>query len=285
MCREYRGVGERKAKISTLDSQMSVLRYGFSDAVVRDGFFRPRPRHGIRADEQPESLAGRGLRGDRAARIAPRIARIARNGALDKEQRVMDGFASLQDRNVLITQRSKEKAAPNTRVEIYVSSTFDSMEEEDGWIFVREGNSFGAIRIVAPNSNAYRWLEPADKNRNSDANKNVVVLQDPDSPIIIIASEASDYARTTSRYSRRPCAPRRSTTIADTEVRRPDVLRIAEDREPVRRDDRSISAPPVRFPFLRSQWETGKIFLRFGNEAASFDFSDPDKPRKGNPGR
>lgn len=50
---------------------------------------------------------------------------------------MLDGFASLQDRNVLITQRATDKGGPNIRVEIPVSRTIDGVAEEDGWIFFR----------------------------------------------------------------------------------------------------------------------------------------------------
>lgn len=274
------GVGERKAKVSTLNAEKTVLRYGFVTSSYVMGSFVLDPATTYAPMSGQNRWQGVIFQGDRAARIAPRIARIARNGALDKEQRVLDGFTSLQDRNVLITQRSTGKGGSNIRTELYLSSTFDGVDEEDGWIFVREGGSFGAVRVVAPGSNAYRWIAPADKNKNSDPNRNVVALQDPDSPIIIVASEASDY---TNDFAKFKAALKKQKVEYDRQALRFADLTFYGPQKVGSRAGVTIDLSPSRLydsPFIRSEWESGRIFMRFGNEAARYDFSDTNKPRK-----
>lgn len=274
------GVGERKAKVSTLDSEKSVLRYGFVTPSYVMGSFVLDPNTAYAPMSGQNRWQGAVFEGDRAARIAPRIARIARTGALDKEQRVMDGFTSLQDRNVLITQRSTGKGGSNIRIEVYVSSSFDSLDEEDGWIFVKEGAAFGAVRIVGPEPEAYLWLNPGEKNKNPDPNKNLVALKNPDSPIIIVASEASEYANDFSQFK---AALKRQKIDYDRGVLRFADLTFHGPQTVGSRAGQTVDLSPGRLydsPFVRSDWESGKIFMRFGNEAAYFDFSDATQPRK-----
>ena len=274
------GVGERKAKVSTLAAERSVLRYGFVTPSYVMGSFVLDPAATYAPISGQNRWQGIVFEGDRAARIAPRIARITRNGALDREQRVMDGFASLQDRNVLIVQRSKGVGGSNMRVEVYLSSTFDRVDEEEGWIFVREGTAFGAVRVVGTAPKAYQWLNPAEKNKNSDPNRNVVTLQDPDSPVIIVAGEASDYANDFAKFK---AALKAQKVEHDRQGLRFADLTFYGPQKVGSRTGQTVDLSPARLydsPFVRSEWESGKIFMRFGNDAASFDFSDATKPRK-----
>lgn len=274
------GVGERTERVvSKVEAEKSVLRYGFVTPSYVMGSFVLDPGAPYTPMSGQNRWQGVVFEGDRSARMAPRIARLAKNGALQSEQRVLDGFASLQDRNVLITQRSDGKGGANVRVEIYVSGAFDQMEEEDGWIFTREGAAFGAVRIVGSTAGAYRWFTP-EKNKNSDPNKNFVALQDPNAPIIFVASDASDYANDFGKFK---AALKSQKVEHDRQTVRFAGLTFYGAQKVGSRDGAKVDVAPARLydsPFLRSQWESGKIFLRFGNDAAILDFSDPAKPRK-----
>ncbi len=272
------GVGDRTGKITTVDPAKSVLRYGFMTPSYAIGSFALDPAIVYAPQSAQNRWQGVAFEGDRAARLGPYIARIARNGRLEAEQRVLDGFASLQDRNVLITQRATDKGGPNIRVEIPVSRTFDGVAEEDGWIFFKEGASFGAIRIMAHGPDAYQWRAPADKN--PDTEKNVVALRDPDSPIIIVANQASDYGDDFERFK---TALKKQKIEYDRQVLRFADLTFYGPQKIGRRAGATVDLSPPRLydsPFIRSDWGSGRIFMRFGNDAAVYDFSDSANPRK-----
>lgn len=272
------GVGDRAGMITKIDPGKSVLRYGFVTPSYAIGSFALDPATVYAPQSAQNRWQGVVFDGDRAARLAPYIARIARNGALEREQRVLDGFASLQDRNVLITQRATGKGGPGIRVEIHVSKSFDGVEEEDGWIFVREGGSFGAIRIMTPDSNAYEWRTPAGGNTPTDGN--VVVLRDPDSPIIIVANQASDYSNDFAKFK---TALKKQKIEYDRRVLKFADLTFYGPQKVGSQAGATIDLSPPRLydsPFIRSEWESGRIFMRFGNDDAIFDFRDSDNPRK-----
>jgi len=274
------GVGERMKKTTVLDPEKSVVRYGFVTPSYVIGSFTLDPKTTYAPMSAQNRWQGVVFEGDRSSRIAPHIARTGRNGELVKEQRVMDGFVSLQDRNVLITQRAEGKGGADVRVGVFLSNAFDVVEEEDGWIFVREAKSFGALRVVAPGTNAYRWMTPAEKNRNEDDTKNAVILQDPNSPIIIVASEADDYGNDFAKFK---AALKKQKIEYDRRVLRFADLAFYGSEKIGTRSNVAVDLSPSRLydsPFIRSEWLSGKIFMKFGNEAASFDFSDTAKPQK-----
>ena len=274
------GVGDRTKKFTTIDPARSVLRYGYVTPSYVIGSFVLDPGTTYAPMSAQNRWQGVVFEGDRAARLAPHIARIAPDGQLKKEQRVEDGFLSLQDRNILITQRSPGKGGPDVRIGIYVSDSFDSVEEEEGWIFVRERGAFGALRVVAAGPNAYRWRIPAEKRGNADDEMKAIILQDPDSPIIIVASEAGDYAGDFTKFK---AALKKQTIEYEHQVLKFADLTFYGSRKIGMRSGMTVDLSPPRLydsPFVRSEWESGRIFIRVGDDAASFDFSDPNSPRR-----
>jgi hypothetical protein len=274
------GVGERMKKTTTLDPEKSVVRYGFVTPSYVIGSFSLDPKTTYAPMSAQNRWQGVVFEGDRSSRIAPHIARTDRNGELIREQRVMDGFVSLQDRNILITQRAEGKGGADVRVGFYVSNAFDRVEEEDGWIFLRERESFGALRVVALGPNAYRWMPTAERNKNADDAKNAVILRDPNSPIIIVASEAGDYGNDFAKFK---AALKKQKIEYDRRVLRFADLAFYGSEKIGTRSGVAVDLSPPRLydsPFIRSEWLSGKIFMKFGNEGASFNFSDTSKPQK-----
>jgi len=300
------GVGKRKDKETQLDPDKSVVRYGYVTPDYAIGSFVLNPAWTYVPTSSQNRWQGVVFDGDRAAMIAPRAINLTRSGDLDAEQRVHDAFASLQDRNVLITQRSKTAGERKGRTDIYLSPTLDTLDEEDGWIFVKESKSFAAIRVVAQEPDAYRWLGAADDTRRTEkkkaaasgrptnaagkpnapeekreaGQKEYVTLRNPDSPIIMVVNQGSDFGNDFQKFKSAMKEQKidydgRTLKFADLVFRGPGNIGS--------RDGRVVDVSPPRLydsPFLRSEWDSGRIFMRFGGEALSLDFSDPGKPSK-----
>ena len=273
------GVGVTRDRSTTLDPSKSVYRYGFVTPSYVLGSFALDPEQPYAAMSAQNRWQGVVFNGDRGARIAPQITRLNRAGGLDREQRVANGFASVQDRNVLITQRSGSLTSYLSRTDIHFSSTLDLLEEEGGWIFVKEGDAYGAVRVVHEGGAPYRWLDPVHKNKSASKESQFVVLADPDSPIILVASEASDYDNDFVRFK---------SALKAQSVRREGVaLRFANliFNGPKRSDTggydfAASDAKTFDSPFVRSSWLSGVIYIREGEQGLLLDLSTPDHPVK-----
>jgi len=192
---------------------------------------------------------------------------------------VANGFASIQDRNVLITQRSNFQTGYRARTDIYFSGTLDLLEEEGGWIFVKEGEAYGAVRVVSPGNDAYRWLDPVRKHKSADKESRFVVLADPDSPIVFVASQASDYGSDFGKFKsslkaqvvRREGAALEFAGLTFFGPKRGGLGGYAFDSP----DQRTFDSP-----FVRSPWASGIIYIREGEERLLLDLSVAEKPVK-----
>lgn len=274
------GVKVSKATPTILESDRSVFRYGFATPAYVLGSFVLDPAASYVPTSSQNRWQGVIFRGDPRARIAPQVTRLDRRGGLDSEQRVHDGFASLQDRNVLITQRSNYQTGYMARTDIYFSSTLDFLEEEGGWIFVRESDSFAAVRVVAQSPKAYEWIDPERKYRNEDKKKNFITLASPDSPIIIVTNQSSDYGGDFKRF--------KDAIRAQPLQQNGGVLKFAtlDFYGPQRigmRNGATVDISPPRLydsPFIRSDWASGIVLIRKGDEVVRLDFTNPDNPTK-----
>ena len=63
-----------------------------------------------------------------------------------------DSFLSVQSKNTLITRKQADLGESTY---VYFSKTLDTLAEKKGWIFVKEG---GAYLAVKPATGGYRWL-------------------------------------------------------------------------------------------------------------------------------
>ena len=192
-------------------------------------------------------------------------------------------FFSVQDRNILITQRwapvpPNPGSAMPACLRVYFSPTLDDVREEGGWIFVKAGRAFAAVKVAA---GGYRWT-PAWKHANSVArdNKAFVTLNAQSAPVILVAGQAVDYHDDFEAFK---------VAVRQQPVRYADgVLRFAtiafyglSRRGQV--GGQTVNLAPSRgydSPFIRSEWNSGLIFIRKGNDTEILDFRDPNNPLK-----
>ena len=72
----------------------------------------------------------------------------------------------------------------------YFPSSLDTIAEQGGWVFVKEGSSYLAVR---PTAGSYSWLTSA-KNKAPRIDDRFIKLSAVSAPIIFEASRASSYA-------------------------------------------------------------------------------------------
>ena len=269
------GVSDRPGGNTVVDPNGSVVRYSFVTPSYILGSFAHNPDQPYVGMSSQNRWQGVVFRGDLGARIAPQVTRLSQAGALDREQRVANGFASVQDRNVLITQRSGYQTGYRSRTDIYFSGTLDLLEEEEGWIFVKEDDAYGAVRVASRGGDGYRWLDQVSKNKGPDKNNHFVTLTNPDAPIIIVANQASDYGNDFEKF--------KSTLKAQSVEQDGNTFKFAglTYNGPERAGGINLfKARTYDSPFVRSSWASGIIYIRQGQEGLVLDLSKPDKPVK-----
>lgn len=281
-----RSPGENDRLWRTLDPDRSVNRHGFATPNYVIG--------SAAVDPAWTDDAGMGFRwqgvvfaGDLWARIGFEVQ--------PKNARGWHGFNpffSTQDRNVLVTQKWAP-SPPNPPgshpafLRIYFSPTLDELHESDDWIFVREGNAFAAVKVV---TGGYAWTKPwkhsdaiaaTQKDYLTPADGGAfIVLKSDVSPVITIANDAADYHSDFSAFQ--------STMKAQPIQWQDGVLRF--DRitfhGPARRSEvagKPVNLAPPRVndsPFIRSEWNSGLVYIRKGSETVVLDFRDPSHPVK-----
>jgi len=260
----------------TLDPEKSVLRYGFAtpDYVLGSA--------GL--DEKWLVDAGMGFRwqgivfaGDPLARIGFEV-----KPADDKDWNGFNPFFSVQDRNILITQKwvpvpPNPASANPAFLRVYFSPTLDEVQEEGGWIFVKDGGAFAGIKVV---SGGYAWT-PAWKHADSvvTQNKSFITLDSENSPVIAVANQAADYNNDFNAFK----VALKAQPIGFAG----GVLRFAtitfQGTQPGKVNGQTVDLAPSRgynSPFIRSDWNSGLIYVRKGNETEILDFRDPKNPMK-----
>lgn len=198
----------------------------------------------------------------------------------DKDWHGFNPFFSVQDRNILITQKwapvpPNLSSANPAYLRVYFSPTLDDVQEEDGWIFVKDGGAFAGIRVV---SGGYAWT-PAWKHADTISNKSFITLNSEDSPVIVIANQASDYNNDFQAFK---------TAVKAQPVQYTDgVLQFAtitfHGTQTGRVGGQTINLASSRgydSPFIRSDWNSGLIYIRKGNETEILDFRNPKNPVK-----
>ncbi|MBI5686858.1 MAG: hypothetical protein HZC54_17460 [Verrucomicrobia bacterium] len=261
----------------TLDPERSVLRYGFATPSYVIGS----------AGLDPAWLddASMGFRWQGVVFDSDPLARIGFEvkPANTKDWHGFNPFFSVQDRNILITQQwapvpPNPRSALPAHLRVYFSPTLDEVQEEAGWIFVKAGGAFAAVKVVA---GSYQWT-PAWKRaeRVGKDNKAFVTLDAESAPVILIANQAADYDHDFSAFK---------AAVTAQPIRYADgVLRFAAitfygPSSPSQVDGRTVNLAPSRgydSPFIRCDWNSGLIYIRKGNDTELLDFRDPDNPLK-----
>lgn len=261
----------------TLDPERSVLRYGYAtpDYVIGSAA----------VDAKWLDDASMGYRWQGIVFASDPLARIGFEvqPASTKDWHGFNPFFSVQDRNVLITQRWAP-VPPNPRsaypayLRVYFSPTLDQVTEVGGWIFVKDGRSFAAVKVVA---GGYAWTPRWRPGENTAGNnKAFITLDTENSPVIAIAAQASDYDNDFEAFQ--------SAVQAQPIQFQGGVLNFATitfsgPSQPGKIAGKNVDLAPQRgydSPFIRSDWNSGLIHIRKKDETLILDFRDPANPVK-----
>ena len=156
----------------TLDPERSVLRCGFATPSYVIG------SAGLDARWLDDTSMGFRWQGvvfesDPLARIGFEVKPADRT-----DWHGFNPFFSVQDRNLLITQKWAP-VPPNPRTAnpaclcVYFSPTLDELVEDGGWIFVKDGAAFAAVKVVA---GGYQWTPAWKHSDNVGSNKPFITL-------------------------------------------------------------------------------------------------------------
>lgn len=263
------GVGRRNG---TVKADASVLHYAYVTPhyVLGGAVLDPRQEYVIESGQN----RWQGVIFDRGtdARV---YTQVGPSGG-EREVKAYDAFATVQKLGAMVT-RKQGYARDSTQ--IYFGKSLGRIEERNGWLFVDNGESFLAVR---PQQGGYRWLSPR-KNADPDPARRFIVLEDGNSPIIFEAATASDYddlqafERDIEDNARSYVnGVMRYTSSAGHELTLGADAMPSVDGQPV------DFAPPdlFRSPHISAQWGSGRITIRSGKLAASYDFSQQDAPRR-----
>lgn len=261
----------------TLDPERSVLRCGFAtpDYVLGSA--------GLDASWLDDTSMGFRWQGvvfasDPLARIGFEV-----QPAKAKDWHGFNPFFSVQDRNILITQKwapvpPNPASANPAHLRVYFSPTLDDVQEDGGWIFVKDGGAFAALKVVA---GGYAWA-PAWKHADTvtAANRAFIMLQTENAPVILIVNQAADYGGSLDAFK----AAVKSRPVRYAEgVLRFETVTFYGSAKPGEINGKPVNLAPARgydSPFIRSEWGSGLIHIRKGTETVILDFRDPLNPKK-----
>lgn len=261
----------------TLNPERSVLRYGFAtpDYVLGSAAL----------DAKWLDDASMGFRWQGVVFASDALARIGFEvkPASTNDWHGFNPFFSVQDRNLLITQKwapvpPNPRSALPAHLRVYFSPTLDDVQEEGGWIFVKDGNAFAAVKVV---TGGYQWT-PAWKHAGGvdKDNKAFITLAAENAPVILIANQTADYNHDFGAFK---------AAVRAQPIRHADgVLQFATitfygPARPAQVSGQAVNLAPPRgydSPFIRSDWNSGLIYIRKGNDTAILDFRDPKNPVK-----
>lgn len=203
--------------------------------------------------------------------------------ASSKDWHGFNPFFSVQDRNLLVTQRWAP-IPPNPRssrpayLRVYFSPTLDELQEAGGWIFVRAGEAFAAVKVVA---GGYRWM-PAWQHASGleKDNRAFITLDTEDAPVILIVNQATDYQRDFRAFQ--AAAKAQPIHYADGVLQFGSISFCGPER-PSQISGQAVNLAPSRgydSPFIRSDFSSGLIYIRKGSETEILDFRDAKNPVK-----
>lgn len=134
--------------------------------MVRSGFATPHyimGSHGL--DTAAKADPYRAQRWQGVVFANDPMARIGMDGKSGETKGgyISNAFKTIQDRNVMVTMKwgpgIDRKTDP--RLWIYFSSALEQVEEVEGWIFVKSGDAYAAVKIV---EGGHTWSKPWQHN-------------------------------------------------------------------------------------------------------------------------
>ena len=261
----------------TLDPEHSVLRCGFAtpDFILGSAGLDP-----SWLDDQSMGYRWQGVvfASDPLARIGFEVA-----PANAKDWHGFNPFFSVQDRNILITQKwapvpPNPPTANPAHLRVYFSPTLDEVQEDDGWIFVKDGGAFAAVKVVA---GGYAWTptwQHADTVTKD--NRAFITLNAETAPVILITNQASDYEGNFDAF--KAAVKAQPIHAADGVLKFATIVFHGLAQAP-EVNGKPVNLAPARgydSPFIRSEWGSGLIHIRKGDETVILDFRDPQNPKK-----
>ncbi len=263
-----------RSKWSTLDKTNTMTRVGFATPHYIAGSHSLDPSAKVE-DSREQRWQGIVFANDPMARIG-----MDGKSGVTKGGYISNPFNTIQDRNLMVTLKWGPIIDKGTdpHLWIYLSYALDAVEEEDGWIFVRSGDAFAAVKVV---EGGYIW-SPAWKHSDafSPKDKSFIRLNAKSSPIITIANDAADYHNDFASFKK---------ALKEKPIHWKDgVLKFATithdgTLKAGKINGQAVIPRPSRVndsPFIRSEWDSGLIYLRKGNETEILDFRDPQNPKK-----
>lgn len=287
--------GER---FNPLDPAQSVVDYAFVSRNYIISSARLDPSKQTSPGSAQNRWCGIIVKGDNDARVFPQVG----YGPITEDP-TNDNFLCIQNKNVLVMQRKDDyrRSAPRLAAQptlIYFAQALDFVEEHVNWIFVHEGPVYIAVGIV---NGTYSWLTAQKKEWTPYELKSFIRLSNPKSPIIMIVNEASDYANF--NYFKRNIMHAPLTYVPKTDNNAISPARIEFSgiklflseagptgiysivTTPGTIDGSAIDFAPARLldsPFMRSDFDSGIVRARFGNDALLIDVTDPNNPHESN---
>lgn len=257
-----------------LDAEKSILRYGFASPGYVIG------SAGVDPTWVEDATSGHRWQGIVFANDP--LSRIGFEGQAvgDATWHAFNSFISVQDRNVLVTEAwnpvpPNPKSSEPAVLRVYFSPTLDDVQDDGGWIFVKAGSSFAAVKPLE----AYSWT-PAWQHSDSLKDKAFITLSSKASPVITIANQASDYKNDFNAFK---AACKTQPIRYSNGVVQFATITFAGTRQPATIGGQAVNlAPALGYdsPFIRSTWNSGLIYIRKRGETEILDFRDPNNPIK-----
>jgi hypothetical protein len=141
---------------------------------------------------------------------------------------------------------------------------------------VQSGDAYAAIKIV---EGGYRWSRPWKHSETFNAiEKSYITPNSADTPIITVANDATDYDNDFATFKRslivQPIGWKDGALTFATITHQGPL-------SPGTVNGKTIEFRPSRVndsPFIRSDWDSGIVYLRKGAETLTLDFSISQKP-------
>jgi hypothetical protein len=256
-----------------LDMSRSVLHYSYvtPEYVMAGAELNPTWPYATVSSAQRWQGVSFGTSSD--ARVYPQAGTTAQNAM------AYDNFYTVQHGGVMVTRKNAKWSTLPTLV--YFASSLDAVDEDSGWVFVKEGNAFLAVR---PQVGGYTWLS-ANKNRDANPDLRFMRMTNGASPIILEAARASQFGGDFALFKARVKAAARSYVGGVMAYTGTDGTRLTlADGTALP----TVHGAPVNFapaqvmssPFVSSAWNSGRVTVTFGGHRATYDFSDTNNPKK-----
>jgi hypothetical protein len=260
-----------------IDADRSVLRKGFCTPNYVLGSVALPPDT---AEDASSGFRWQGVvfAGDKLARIGFEV-----QPSKKKNWHGFNPFWTTQDRNLFVTEcwapvPPNDPVAHPAGLRAYFSPTLDEVVEEKAWIFVREGAAFAAVKVTG---GEYTWT-PKWKHADelTGDNKAFITLDNDKARVILYCADASDYGDDFAKF--------RAVVAAQPIVTSDGMTHFSTIVFPGHPDQGTINGKPVDIapergndsPFVRSEWNSGKYYIRKGDATLTLDFSDPRDPKK-----